>query len=361
MKKFLILLCFVIILFACDRFEYNFEPTDDDENYISEFFNNFADSVSTFPEDIDAIMSFYHDNYNNNGVTKTDMMDFYEAFTYVNTPISLQAVLIDTTDNYEIEWQLIATETTSGQTYLDTVMTDVLLSDNDSFKFYGNQVNMRNIVVELFTGTWCTYCPFAEEALHNLREQYGSRLSYVEYHIGDPLDNGFSYLLNYYPNSATLPITVINGNAQIITGAGEDTHDEFEAVITPLLSEPLLAGLTEANAVIADNQLTGSVIVDLDDNISFENLKLVLILQEDTNTDYHNYNGDDLHNIVIKREVIDIEICGQVDFVISQLDDIASGYDELPEDLTLVIWIQTMDDPYNASTCKVHNVIEVSL
>jgi len=362
MKKLLILICFTLILFACDRFEHNFELSIDDENSITDFFNSFADSISTFPENIAGIMSFYHEDYNNNGITKADMEDFYFYFTTVNTPVSLAATLIDTTDNYNIEWQLLATVISSGETFMDTILTDVVLPDDDSYTFYGNQINMRNVVVELFTGTWCTYCPFAEEALHNLKEQYGSRLSYVEYHIGDPLDNGFTSLLSYYPNTGTLPISVINGNAQIITGAGEDIQNEIEAALAPLWEQPLQAVLTEANAVINGIELTGSVTLDIDESISLENLKLVLILQEDTNTDYHNYNGEDLHNIVLKREIVDIVSCtGEINFTISGLDDLASGYDGLPEDLSLLIWIQTMDDPYDQSTCKVHNVIEISL
>jgi hypothetical protein len=50
----------------------------------------------------------------------------------------------------------------------------------------------RSVLVELFTTTWCFYCPEAEEALGRLLDQLGSdRLSIVAYH-GTPERDGLS-------------------------------------------------------------------------------------------------------------------------------------------------------------------------
>jgi len=218
----------------------------------------------------------------------------------------------------------------------------------------------KSVAVELFTGTWCTYCPFAEDALHNLKELYGDRLTYIEYHIGDPLDNGFGSLLYYYPNSGTLPITIINGNEVIITGAGDEIQDEIEGYLQNVLEDAPLAFLTEASAGISGTELTGTVNVDIDNSVSLTDLKLVLILMEDTNVEYHNYNGDHLHNITLKREVLDItEQSSTMNFTIPDLDQLAGGYDSLPQDITLVIWIQTLEEDYDQGTCTTHNVIEI--
>lgn len=368
MKKFLILISLVLIIIACDRFEHKFEPEINNENYIIDFFNTFADSISTFPENIPGIMSFYHDDYSNDGVTKLDVENFYNELTLL-TPgtLDLEATIIDTTDNFIIEWRLRATEL-SMVTYLDSIITDVLLPTEESFQFYGNQADMRNVVVELFTGQWCSSCPSAEEALHNLRMQYGSRLSYVEYHIGnDQLAGDFGDIFGYYPNIGTLPFGIVNGNAHIVYSAPsvEEVQAGIETAITPLLQEPLSVLLTDVQTDLTDSLLTGSVQVEIDPSISNDNLELVAVLMEDYNEEYPNHHGEPHHNIALKRITVDISAINQTDtveFVIEDLDVLPTWYEnELPEDLTLVLWVQTLETPYNQNSCAVHNVIEISL
>ena len=63
MKKFLIIFCFTLILFACDRFEHNF--TTENESYsVEEFFTEFSSQISQLPsEDVTPVMNFYHEDY----------------------------------------------------------------------------------------------------------------------------------------------------------------------------------------------------------------------------------------------------------------------------------------------------------
>jgi thiol-disulfide isomerase/thioredoxin len=45
----------------------------------------------------------------------------------------------------------------------------------------------RVVHLELFTATWCTYCPKAEEALNSLLDEYGAdNLSIIAFHVNDP-------------------------------------------------------------------------------------------------------------------------------------------------------------------------------
>ena len=366
MKKFLILISLVLVIFACDRFEHKFEPEIVEENYIIDFFTTFADSIASFPENISGIMAFYHDDYSNDGITKADIEFFYEELSSVYTEIFLNATLIDTVDNYGIEWRLVGT-TTGGTTCLDTIFTDVLLPTEDSYKFYGNQADMRNVVVELFTGQWCSNCPSAEEALHNLRMQYGSRFSYVEYHVGDQLAGDFGEIFGYYPNTGTLPLGIVNGNAHIVYSAPsiEEVQTEVETAIIPLLQEPLNVLLSNVQANLSDVLLTGSVQIEIDSSVSTDNLTLVAVLMEDYNEEYPNHHGDPHHNIALKRITVDISAINRsdtVEFEITDLDILPTWYEnDLPEDLVLVIWVQTLETPYNQNSCAVHNVIEIQI
>ena len=228
----------------------------------------------------------------------------------------------------------------------------------------------KSVLVELFTGQWCSNCPNAEEALHNLRMQYGSRFSYVEYHIGDQLAGDFSGLFSYYPNTGSLPLGIVNGNAHIVYSAPsiEEVEVEIETAITPLLQEPLLALLTDVQTNLTDISLTASVQIEIDPSIPTGNLSLVAVLMEDYNEEYPNHHGDPHHNIALKRIAVDISTLNlddPVSFEIDELDVLPQWYMDnatgLPEDLTLVIWIQTLETPYNQNSCAVHNVIEISL
>jgi len=222
----------------------------------------------------------------------------------------------------------------------------------------------KSVVIEMFTAISCVNCPIVEDALHNLKEEYGSKLSYVEYHINDVLDPGNIPLMVYYESTGLLPYTVINGNAEIITGSSGTIQQEIEDIITPLMEQSVLAKLIDGQVSINGNILSGSVQVELDGSISLDNLTLVAVLSEKYSTEHQNHSGENLHNIELKRETVNISslnLQDPVEFTIPDLDQLALGYEQLPEDLILTLWIQTLEDPYNENTCTIHNVIEIEI
>ena len=280
---YLLIIGLIILIVSCDRFEHTFEPETINKNYIIDFFTTFTDSIETIlpAEDVFNIMEFFHDDYSNDGLIKTDVENFYKSFYYVNMPLTFEATLIDT-NGLSIEWRLLVTSPDSETTFIDTLISDVLIETEDSYQFYGNQADMRNVVVELFTGQWCSNCPNAEEALHNLKMQYGSRFSYVEYHVGDQLAGDFGSVFGYYPNTGTLPFGIVNGNAHIVYSAPsvEEVQTEIETAITPLLQEPLSVLLTDIQTTLTDTLLTGSVQIEIDPSIPTNNLTLIIVLME---------------------------------------------------------------------------------
>ena len=44
----------------------------------------------------------------------------------------------------------------------------------------------RVMLAELFTATWCGFCPYATDAINKLAEEYGSSLAVLQYHPQDP-------------------------------------------------------------------------------------------------------------------------------------------------------------------------------
>jgi len=225
----------------------------------------------------------------------------------------------------------------------------------------------RSVLVELFTGRWCQNCPKAEEALHNLETIYGSRFSYVEYHWNDELETDFAFdLFQYYPNAAGFPFGVINGNAGFIyaTPSVEEIQAAVQEVIAPLLQQEPQVTYENVQTNLLGTNLTGSVEIALN-NIPTENLNLVVVLMQDFNAEYPNFHGDPHHNIALKRELVDIsaiDLDNPVEFSINDLNIMPDWYNGvLPENISLVLWVQTIELPYNETTCSVHNVIEIEI
>jgi len=258
MKKFLILISLVLILFACDRFEHTFEPSISNIG-LSEFADSMVDLFADSNQNNYLELSFlFSDSYYNQDITKDDMVNYFASFFLIDPNTTLIADNIIISPSLNVSWHFTATNS-NLEILTDTTFVDFLIEENEGFVFYGDQNNKRKFIVELFTGEWCPNCPNAEEALHNLRMQYGSRFSYVEYHFGDQLASN-PELFSYYPNTGTLPLGIVNGNSHIVYSAPsvEEFQTEIETAIIPLLQEPLKVILTDVQTNLTNVLLTGS-------------------------------------------------------------------------------------------------------
>ncbi len=429
MKKFLILISLILILFACDRFEYEFyEPPNAKINVsvsqgysplevtffdvsvlgskpIEEWTWDFdgdgiPEQVYTSEDNPDSVIFVYDtpDIYSatliiNDGKTISIDTTYIEAieasspladFDYIQpdyyqteinfTDLSSPGINPITIWEWDFNDDGIIDSYDQNPNHIFATNGDFPVTLRVSDGVYENVITKiitiigKSVVVELFTGQWCPNCPNAEEALHNLRMQYGSRFSYVEYHYIDDLESEFVQdLFNYYPNNGSLPFGIVNGNEHLLYSANSisEAQAEIEAAITPLLSESLKVLLTDVQTDLSETLLTGSVQIDIDPSIVRDNLNLVAVLMEDYNEEYTNNHGEPHYNIALKRITIDISTINQsdsVEFEIAGLDELPIWYtDGLPEDLTLVIWVQRLDQSYDEGTCAAYNVIEVSL
>ncbi len=426
MKKFLILISLVLILFACDRFEHVFytapivkitaeplqgyvplqvtfydisisgnRPIEDwawdfdgdgipDTTYS---FQNIPDSVVyvfELPGTFTTSMTINDGEATYSDTVTIEVLDINSPLAnFTFTPqygyIPLDVTFTDisnpgTNPITNWEWDFnddgVIDSNEKNPSYLYDSAGDYLITLTVSDSIYENSntkmitVLAKSILIEMFTAISCVICPNVEEALYNLKEEYGSKLSYVEYHINDDLDQGNIPLMMYYESTGLLPYTIINGNAEIIIGSSSTIQQDIENVIIPLMEQPILAKLMDAQADVNGNILSGSVQIELDGSIQTEDLNLVAVLMEKLSTEHQNHNGENLHNIVLKRETIDISALNLQDpitFTITDLDQLATGYEQLPEDLILVLWIQTLEDPYNEDNCTIHNVIEIEI
>lgn len=414
MKKFLILFCLVLILFACDRFEHTFEPNIvSPEAYITAVPAwGYVPLEVTFTDSSQAgtnpIISWEWD-FDNNGTidsliqnpiyTYTEVGEFYAKLTVsdgeltsldsilisvleIGSPIAdfsfdpvegyapLEVIFTDESQpgSYPItswEWDFddngVIDSYEQNPTYTYTEVGDytikLTVSDGNLNSSLTKTISVygQNVLVELATSLTCVNCPYVEEALHNLKQQYGNRLSYVEYHINDQLDIGNLDIFAYYGMSA-LPTSVTQGT--VITIGGSTTSQvELEAIIAPIFEETPLVQFYDFGATLETDILNGSVLLSVDGSVLLDDLYLKFTLIENENTNYLNAAHEYPLNVVIAKGelLISTHDFGEpVEFALP-------GLSNLPDDITLVIWVQTLADPYNSSTCKVYNVTEKAI
>lgn len=80
------------------------------------------------------------------------------------------------------------------------------------------QVTRDKVVVEVGTGTWCTYCPGAAMGIDDLIAN-GWPVAAVENHNGDPFANNYSNARNTFYNISGYPTAVFDGGNAVVGGS----------------------------------------------------------------------------------------------------------------------------------------------
>ncbi|MCD4817762.1 MAG: PKD domain-containing protein [Candidatus Cloacimonetes bacterium] len=416
-KIFLITLLFLLTVFACNRFEHNFEP-----EYIAPVAEIWVDSVQgyapfevTFRDSSNAgskALTSWKWDFDNDGVidsenqnpihTFSEVGDFFAKLTISDgetdssdsllisvlqagspladfsydivtahapvdvtfSDLSVQGTFEITTWNWDFDNDGTIDSAEQNPSYVFsepgnyTIKLTVSDGNLESSFIKNLKIQENSVFVELFTGTWCTYCPIAESALHNLSEEneFGEQLTYVEYHMYDDLGTDNIDIFSYYPNGGSLPITVVNGNARTFDGADVNLENRIKNTVNDVLNAGFEAGITLEAMNLENNTLDIEVSLDLEETVSLNNLKLKYILMEELDDQHQNHDGEYLHNVVYYRNDIDISAYNgeTIEFSITDLDEFPP---EVSEDLILVIWIQTVEEVFNTNTCNVYNVL----
>ena len=322
-----------------------------------DYITNFKEILSNglIENNLSKIMNYFHDDYLNNGFDKNSMHVIYQVYaSLVTTNLEILSYNID---EYNLKFNYWIIDDSSG---INTSFIEFSKINPDSFLLVGDQmgtseINEEKILVEVASGMYCLYCPYCDDALHQLKNQYGDQFYYVEYHWNDPLQLEDINILNYYGiNSA--PTAVFQGQTKII-GGSENTYEEFRNVLLPLFDTEPSAFLKDFIYEIDGDSLNGSMQIDIDDNVNLDNLYLKYVLVEEVSSYSNVFSGEPCRQVVIAKDRIfvgDSDLSQPVTF--SLLLPV-----NLPDDIKLYIWLQTLEDPYNNETCKIYNVIEETI
>lgn len=161
----------------------------------------------------------------------------------------------------------------------------------------------RRAVVEMFTATWCTNCPAADQAVEELAAQLGDSLTVIEYHplFGSPQDPfgtaGTDQRYSFYGVTAP-PVFICDGVARV-AGAVPNLLSEYRSAASGRLAKKSPVSITLSGG-LGTASASYSVTVSSEIENRLDGLRLLLVLVEDS-ISYAAPNGVGLHRQVARR------------------------------------------------------------
>jgi len=358
MKKVLFsLLLGVLLISACDRYDH--EPYENAELEAS--FIEFSESLANANADsLSGVMEWYDPDYRNNNQNKLFIeYEYRQMFSDYGDSLSMNGELKGYWKTYRIVWVLTGS-------YQDSILfaierEDFIVEEEGIYRFYGNQIvtqelneNLPVVLVQFFTGTQCGNCPAAAEKLEDMHNNYGEQLVVIEY-VNDS-DPGGNYLheAGYYA-AYEQPTALFQGNYKIV-GAGEDKLNEYEKRYAQALNRTLDFRFTSLDISINDNTVTSTVVWEELTELSGENIQLRAVLLEEEPDLYYN---------VAPSVTFENRVLAAVEQAYNNSEKsaelILDCSIDLPENVSLVVWLQNMPNSWEDNGAQIYNTIKREL
>jgi thiol-disulfide isomerase/thioredoxin len=361
-----LVLVLALFIVSCDRFEHAFSPvvTVDIE---TELFAPLQEAFSVItPTDVSAVMAFYDADYLHNNLLKAEREAFYLGLFQQNSNLTFavdilaqQTIGISDTLS-QVTWRLVVTNAAKQIVADSTFSGEKVIKRGSTWLLYGNRdtccppiTYKQRVIIEYFTGKFCTNCPQVSAILHQLQETYPNKMSYLSYHISDPMDIGNYDVYSYY-GTPPQPSVVFQGENKII--GDNDTNEQiYNQLIQQISNTDSKIDMTNLNYSITGQMLSGTVRLtklDMALNINQLNLKYAIL---DRQSATHTYvpSGAPIHNVVLAKGTKPLngaDLSQPISF-----DLPFNG--TLPTDSYLVIWVQVTPDPFD-SNATIYNGLE---
>ncbi len=173
----------------------------------------------------------------------------------------------------------------------------------------------RVVLAELFTATWCTYCPYSEEAIDRLADEYGqSYLAVLQYHptVGaDPFGTAETDEREqlYGAVASGLPQIYFEGTVNL-QHSYDQTYDDYKAVVDSLLSVPASVEMN-LHASLQGDTLGIEVALDPTGQVPAGSFECWVVVYED-NLEFSAPNGQNHFRYTVRDmlPVWDVSISG---------------------------------------------------
>jgi len=141
------------------------------------------------------------------------------------------------------------------------------------------QVTRDKVIVEVGTGTWCTYCPGAAMGVDDLIEE-GWPVAAIENHNGDVFANTYSNARNSFYGISGYPTAFFDGGSSVVGGSHtQSMYDSYWPKVQQRMEVPSPVTISVYGS---HTGLTYDIVVTVTkvSNISGSNIKLHVCLTE---------------------------------------------------------------------------------
>jgi hypothetical protein len=193
-----------------------------------------------------------------------------------------------------------------------TFIIPILVIPNPSLG-EGTKANVpRNVMMELFTATWCAGCPFADAAGDELKADFGERVSMLQYHIWD---DGFNISKtdaradDYDTQNTSIPSMWVDG-LEYKAGASSESeaYNSYKSLLEDRLEVESKLGIEITGADLSMDIITVRANLTEHDTIPQSSFELRLVIYENRLV-YDIPKPNSVFNYVvrdIKQQTIDV-------------------------------------------------------
>jgi thiol-disulfide isomerase/thioredoxin len=165
---------------------------------------------------------------------------------------------------------------------------------DEGFLLYAT--TQRVVLTELFTATWCGYCPYATQAINKLAEEYGSsRLVVLQYHTSDsdPFGNAETDARISYYGITGYPTMIFDGTTNTV-GGWEGAYDSYNATIKSELQKS-----SDFSISLAGSLMDFTANVTASGSIQSTSAKVRFVVYED-DIPYNAPNGEKIFKYIVR-------------------------------------------------------------
>jgi thiol-disulfide isomerase/thioredoxin len=356
MKRLWIFIGLLALFAGCDRYDHDVYS----DAALESSFMIFSDSLSAGgAEDLGGIMTWYSDEYLHNTMTKTDIEHKYEAYYHeYGDSLVLAAELLEYWKTGRIRFELRGMF--GEDNFLISEIEDYFMADGGDYLFFGNQVappalnpDLPVVLFQYFTSTTCSNCPDVARKLKEMHSDLGEQFVALDY-IYDQDPGGVFFPEATYYEAYSQPTIIVQGDYKII-GAGGAALLAYQSRYEQALAEPLQFRFTSLEISVSGNIVTGIVTWEELVSLTGEGLMLRAVLLEEE---------PDLHYISSSVYFENRVLGGAEQIYDSNLSvgeiSVACNI-ELPEKVSMVVWLQSKGENWNVSGAKIYNVIKGKL
>ncbi len=134
----------------------------------------------------------------------------------------------------------------------------------------------RVSMVELFTATWCTFCPAAEKAVSDEFASENGKFIFVAYHLGDPFATKDTTNRGYFYGVTGTPTALVNGKYKFI-GTSQIKSVGLSRAVSDSEKVPTV-NFSKIDTFIANNDVNVEIVGK---NSGKNSLNLFVLLVED--------------------------------------------------------------------------------